>query len=196
MATTVFPQTDDSVTVAGWAAMIAALDRGQADPLGGVGDVTNDTTNLVWSGSDSGLALTDTTRQTFATLPVDKGTSWAGEVNIEIARVDNGGSASDDINFDITVPSGITAYVWTIGLVTASTANGRVSSGLYTGVTDDTFFVTSGGVPLNNFTTRIYVLLTGDTASGDVLIRLQKASDSDADDWNVFGRAMLTRIKG
>ena len=103
MATTVFPQTDDSVTVAGWAAMIAALDRGQADPLSGAGDVSNDSTNLLWSGSDSGFALSTTSYQTFATLPVDQGTVWAGEVNMEIERVNNGGSASDSINYAITV---------------------------------------------------------------------------------------------
>ena len=62
MATTVFPQTDDSVTVAGWAAMIAALDRGDADPLDNQTDVANDSTNLLWSGSDSGLTLSTTSR--------------------------------------------------------------------------------------------------------------------------------------
>ena len=196
MATTVFPQTDDSVTVAGWAAMIAALDRGQADPLSGVGDVANDSTNFVWSGSDSGIALTDTTYQTFATLPVDQGTVWAGEVNIEIARVNNGGSASDSINYAITVPAGITAYAWAVCYADPSTSNGRIAGGVYTGVTNSGITSTSGGIPSANFTTRIYLVLTGDTASGDVLIRLQKSSDSDVDDWNVFGRAMLTRIKG
>ena len=196
MATTVFPQTDDSVTVAGWAAMIAALDRGQADPLSGVGDVANDSTNLVWSGSDSGFTLADTTYQTFATLPVDQGTVWAGEVNIEIARVNNGGSASDSINYGITVPAGITAYVWLIYVKIAGGSSGRVEGGVYTGVTNQNIGQTSGSIPDGNFATRIYLVLTGDTASGDVLIRLQKGSDDDADDWNVFGRAMLTRIKG
>lgn len=196
MATTVFPQTDDSVTVAGWAAMIAALDRGDADPLDNQFDVTNDSTNLVWSGANDPVILTNTTYQTFATLPVDQGTVWAGEVNIEIERDDNGGSASDNINYAITVPAGITAFAWAVCFANAGTSNGRMDGGVYTGVTDDAFTITTGGIPAANFTTRIYLVLTGDTASGDVLIRLAKGSTDDADNWNVYGRALLTRIKG
>lgn len=196
MATTVFPQTDDSVTVAGWAAMIAALDRGDADPLDNQTDVANDSTNLLWSGSDSGLTLSTTSYQTFATLSVDQGTVWAGEVNIEIERDNNGGSASDNINYAITVPAGITAFAWAICSASPGTSNGRMDGGAHTGVTDDAFTITTGGIPAANFTTRIYLVLTGDTASGDVLIRLAKGSTDDADNWNVYGRALLTRIKG
>ena len=196
MATTVFPQTDDSVTVAGWAAMIAALDRGQADPLSGVGDVANDSANLVWSGSDSGIALTDATYQTFATLPVDQGTVWAGEVNIEIQRANNGGSASDNIDYAITVPAGVIAYAYVICPGQLGTANGRIDGNVYTSVTDTVITFTTGAIPDWDFVSRYYLVLVGDTAAGDVLIRLRKQTDADADNWNVFGRAMLTRIKG
>jgi hypothetical protein len=196
MATTVFPQTDDTATVAGWAAMIAALDRGQADPLSGSNDVTNDSTNLVWSGSSSGIALTTTGYQTFATLPVDQGTVWAGEVNIEIQRVNNGGSASDNIAYAITVPAGITAYAYVVCPGQLGTANGRIDGNAYTAVTDTQITFTTAAIPDWDFVVRYYLVLIGDTASGDVLIRLEKQTDADVDNWNIFGRAMLTRIKG
>ena len=196
MATTVFPQTDDTATVAGWAAMIAALDRGQADPLSGVGDVVNDSTNLVWSGSDSGIGLTTTGYQTFATLPVDQGTVWAGEVNIEIKRANNGGSASDNIAYAITVPAGVTAYAYVVCPGQLGTANGRIDGNVYTAVTDTQITFTSGAIPDWDFVVRYYLVLIGSTASGDVLIRLEKQTDADVDNWNIFGRAMMTRIKG
>jgi hypothetical protein len=176
--------------------MIAALDRGDADPLDDQADVTNDSTNLLWSGSDSGFTLSTTSKQTFATLPVDQGTVWAGEVNIEIERDDNGGFASDNISYAITVPAGITAFAWVICSANPSTSSGRMDGGAYTGVTDEVIAITTGGVPIANFTTRIYLVVTGDTASGDVLIRMAKGSTDDADNWNVFGRARLTRIRG
>ena len=196
MATTVFPQTDDTATVAGWAAMIAAIDRGQADPLSGSGDVVNDSTNLVWSGSDSGIALTTTGYQTSATLPVDQGTVWAGEVNIEIQRVNNGGSASDDIAYAITVPAGVIAYAYVVCPGQLGTGIGRIDGNVYTGVTDTQITFTTAAIPDWDFVVRYYLVLIGDTDSGDVLIRLGKQTDADVDNWNIFGRAMLTRIKG
>ena len=196
MATSVFPKTDDTVTVSGWAAMIAALDRGQEDPFSGVGDVDNDSTNLVWSGSDSGFTLSSTGFQTFATLPVDEGSVWAGEVNIEIERVDNGGSAGDGIVYAITVPDGITAYALVLCHENLGTANGTVAGGVYTNVTDENIASTAGGITSANVNTRIILVIKGNAASGDVLIRMEKQTDTDADDWNIFGRAMLTRIKG
>ena len=178
MATTVFPKTDDTVTVAAWSAMIAALDRGAVDALNNAPtpETGYDSARLSFDYKDT-ASITNDTLQDIASVNIDKGQCYAGTFNCEIEN----NARSNDENFvcAITVPTGIRAYIyghclWGFGNVIINDLALEK-----TGVTDDNilaiqFSAFAGEVQ----SLRLTLVLFGESASGTTKIQMAKSGNS------------------
>lgn len=193
MATTVFPQTDDIATVSAWANMIAALDRGDTDPLSGSTDIAHDSDRLSFGGVQTATTTGVSDWQTMATLPVDEGMTFEGTLNADVVRVDNGGVGGDPFQVRITAPTGVTVYGITFhqaAFVSAPTQFQKIKvSGATTIVSNiNALLFTSASIAY-------YLVLVGDTGGGNVTVQFSKGSDLDADDYRVENaRALMSRI--
>lgn len=193
MATTVFPETDDVVTTTAWSDMIAALDRGNTDPLSGSTDVAHDSDRLSFGGVQTATSTAVADWQTIATLPIDEGMTFEGVLNADVLRVDNGGSGSDSFNVRITAPSGVTVYGITFHQNNFSSTGTQFSKINVSGAT--TVVSTINGGVFTSASISYYLLIVGDTGGGNVTVQFSKASDSDADDYRVENaRALMSRI--
>lgn len=193
MATTVFPQTDDSVTTAAWSSMIAAVDRGQADPLANSSDTAHDSARLSFGGLVTATSTGIGDWQTIATLPVDEGMAFEGTLNADVLRVDNGGAGSDPLAVRITAPSGVTVYGVTFHQGDFTAASTQFSPIKVSGATSNVSSINSG--VFTSAAIAFYLVVIGDAGGGNVTVEFSKNTDSDADDFTVANaRAMLSRI--
>jgi hypothetical protein len=177
MATTVFPETDDTVTEAAWSAMIAALDRGAVDVLSdSTPDDGYDSARLLFDYNDT-ASITNDTLQDIVSVNIDKGQCYAGTFNCEI---ENDASSSDD-NFvcAVTVPTGVRAYIY--GHRKQGFATNSVTSLAQekTAVTDDNILMISFSSFVGQVQSlRLTLVLFGESASGTTKIRMAKSGNS------------------
>jgi len=178
MATTVFPETDDTVTEAAWSAMIAALDRGSLDVLNNAPTPEDgyDSARLSFDYDDT-ASLTNDTLQDIASVNIDKGQCYAGTFNCEI---ENDAATSDD-NFvcAVTVPTGVRAYIYGFRKQIFST-NDVVSFALEkTAVTGDNILSISFSAFVGEVQSlRLALVLFGESASGTTKIQMAKSGNS------------------
>jgi hypothetical protein len=132
MATVVFPQTDDTATVAAWADMIDVVNRGAEDPLtvsagqgAGSGQsyaTTGDRGVQIWDVG--GAFWTDTTYKTVyptgapTTFTAPAGEQWFTELFFSVSLNASDG-ANDPSRVRLTAPAGGT---WTGFFITSETA--------------------------------------------------------------------------
>jgi len=132
MATTVFPQTDDTATVAAWAAMVAVLNRGSEDPLtvgaaqgagSGVSYVTvGDRSAQIWDNAS--VNWSDATYKTVypsgapTTFTVPAGEQWFTELMFSVSLFATD-PPNDPSRVRLTAPAGGT---WAGFFITSETA--------------------------------------------------------------------------
>jgi hypothetical protein len=176
MATTVFPETDDTVTEAAWSAMIAALDRGAVDVLSdSTPDDGYDSARLTFDYNDT-ASITNDTLQDIVSVNIDEGQCYAGTFNCEIEN-----DASNDDNFvcAVTVPTGVRAYIYghrKQGFATNSVVGLALEK---TAVTDDNILMISFSAFVGEVQSlRLTLVLFGESASGTTKIQMAKSGNS------------------
>ncbi len=176
MATNVFPQADDTVTVGAWSAMIAALDRGTVDTLPNA--PTPETvveTDRILFDYDYSKSIGNDTSQEVVSVDIDEGHCYAGTFNCEVA---NDASNDENLLLAFTVPTGVRAYIY--GLRRQNFASNSVVSYAYekTAVTDDNIM----SISFSSFSgeaqsLRLTLVLFGESAGGTTEIRMAKSGN-------------------
>lgn len=196
MSVTVFPVTDQTVTTSLFFFLKIVADRGTTDPLSGASDTANDSARLSMSyaagpGATTGVA----DYKTAATLPIDAGMAFYGELQGAISFVDNGGVSGDPLNVRVTAPSGVRV----VGrYVTQSTApSGPPIFGRFDITGTNTSFAIINTGDATNVPVFFYFVAYGISGSGNITFEYVKASDAEADDWQMTDiRCHMVRVLG
>jgi hypothetical protein len=131
MATIIFPETDDTVTVAAWASLVAAVNRGNEDPgdlglyAGGKGQLKTQVNNL-WGST--------TYQAVFDDIAIAAGSQWLVEVYFE-GQIQTDDPPNDASRLRVTAPAGGT---WQGIILTAEAPGGG-------GTASGKFFSVSNG---------------------------------------------------
>tara|TARA_R110000868_G_scaffold109392_1_gene297553 strand:- start:41 stop:637 length:597 start_codon:yes stop_codon:yes gene_type:complete len=184
MSTVVTPIADQVSTVANWAAMVAAIDRGYPDPLSQFAD-THDSERLQYAGISGSSNVPDTNFVNVMTLNVDLGQTFFYDGSITIYNtVGSSPYAPDDLGLRITASSGVKA----VGLLFTSSWDAPVTNPsipFALSGSNSSFAVMSTGSGSIVTTTPFFLSFVGigDTASGTITLELAKVTDLRADEW-------------
>lgn len=194
MSTTVFPVTDQTVSTSLFFFLKLIADRGTTDPLSGASDTANDSARLSMSYQSSPGATTGTADyKTAATLPIDEGMAFWGELQGTIAFVDNGGVSGDPLNMRITAPSGV--RVVGIVLYQSSLPSGTPTFSRFDITGTNTVQQIINGGDATAQPVFFYFAAYGVSGSGNITFEYVKASDAEADDWQMTDiRCHMVRV--
>jgi len=174
MSTTVFPLAGDTVTVAAWSDMIAAIDRGATDPLSSLDNTSEDTARYQFDSNTSGNISNDTF-VTLVSMQVDEGQVFLVDAFVSLSDSTTS-SPGDSLDLRISAPTG--ARVTGISIA----KSGGVGSGA---IVDDFIDTTSTQViqgkeaatPAQTVENRITMVVVGDTGGGEVALQWAKSAN-------------------
>ena len=194
MATTIFPLADTTGTVARWAAMQTAIDRGDTDPLVSLDAGSSDTARLQFDSSTSGTKIDDTFTELLS-VQIDAGQVYLLEVFILMNDATTS-SPSDDLNYRISVPSGAIARGIYYGKSGGITTDSSLAVPIYTTI-NQTVVARSAASPSQSIPSYFRCVVVGDTGGGTVSIDWAKQSNTYANTFDIgYGYAMARRILG
>tara|TARA_R110000868_G_scaffold285233_1_gene545699 strand:- start:393 stop:995 length:603 start_codon:yes stop_codon:yes gene_type:complete len=200
MATTVTPITDQVPTVASWAGMIAALDRGTPDPLSSITDTLEDSVRLsaVYKALTS---VSNTTYKNVFSIPVDQGQRFYHRLDFNLSETNADANPNDLLTIRITAPSGVSVYGAIHSMNDSRPLSGvpRLSMVSAVGAAQYISIVQLGGFA-DDFTTEAvtaWLIVSGTSASGSVTIEIAKGTTGSADTYQILrARSIGRRILG
>jgi hypothetical protein len=174
MATTVFPVTDQTATVALFSALKNAADRGDPSVIVSVNAIGAIDTDRLQYTHVGAVSTTNTTFRNLTHCNIDEGQVFLVEISIS---VEDGTATSpgDYLDFKITVPTGVRAT----GIHFASYPSSDIMTADFIDTTTSQVFQARSSASSPEITeNRIHLVITGESGGGQVDLQYAKQTNT------------------